>query len=827
MKTVKKSVSLLLALCMLISSFAVCFSVFAAENSVDKAEESIAALVADKTNINTAAPTDETKLAAYNSKLALYNAAVADYKALSVEEKDAFDVIPTLNLLKAVTEREAYVIKTDYDAQLPEGATNSDKMTAIESRVKATEKLDELLGEHPARTQTLEFGNKYLATKHLCADGKTILSISSNVNFTKYPEMIPYAKEYIEAYKAAPQLVRMYLDGYSAMFQSYSTNTVGTVFTDVVKLIGKIDLYENPFDGGEQPVIVNKKPNAKNYAGGVNDPEYIAALELYLIDKKAYMEYTQAVKVHEYAFYLEAIKELKDIIPEAKTACEVALTLYDGYFDFDKNGNTEKAKLGMDAYNAMTSEYDTAFYSRLGSISVYYLFYLNSKKDDYLYSNLSIRQLYAKCEETAGMSMIADFEEWVMSVDLSAVDNAMVALAEDKYAELPQALLSKLSDEASAQYSAILVLYDPAKPMVPSDYSFEKEIAEFDPVKGLASIAGVNKAFNIIATVENALANYIYGLSVGTLIKNESISVVGALYDLIVDANIVASGINVSNVLAAEFKPSDMASFLVEEKFAGAKEKLLAAAEVNDTTDAYADIKFESGDWGFEDGDSEGFANALAAALRPVTDVLHNGVLIISNIIYLPNYTSNKGDYVYGAYEELIPILEGIGLEGVISSQEYTDRFYAAQKGNTYDYLDALVLPILQPVVNLIGKLEKNVVFTLFDILPNVARMIDTDFLDTQLHTFLAKSSTLSGVEFDLTKDAVNEMISGLTFEVPVGKLFKFKIGLNNINWNKLSRSGSICAVSSASASNALRLYIIADRARVQENIAKSVSISL
>lgn len=177
-------------------------------------------------------------------------------------------------------------------------------------------------------------------------------------------------------------------------------------------------------------------------------------------------------------------------------------------------------------------------------------------------------------------------------------------------------------------------------------------------------------------------------------------------------------------------------------------------------------------------------------------------------------------------YEELIPILEGIGLEDVISSQEYTDRFYAAQKGNTYDYLDSLVLPILQPVVGLIDKLEKNVVLTLFDILPNVARMIDTDFLDAQLHTFLAKSSTLSGVEFDLTKDAVTEMISGLTFEVPISKLFSFTVGLKNIDWNKLSRCGTLRTVKSASASNALRLDVKADRARVQENIIKSISIS-
>lgn len=823
MKRMNKSISLLLALCMIVSSLAVGFSVFAAESDVEKATQSISALMADKTNINTAAPTDETKLAAYNAKLSLYNAAVSDYKALSVEEKDTFDVSLTLNLLKAVTEREAFVIKTDYDSQLPADATSKDKMTTIESRVQATEKLDALLGEHPARDETLAFANKYLGTKHPTADGKTSYLLSGNLDFAKYPEMIPYAKEYIEAYKTAPQLVRMYLDGYSGMFMSFSSNVIGTVFADLVKIIGKVNLAENPYDGGTAPTV-RKKPNSKNYADGVNDPEYIAELNLYLAEKKASMEYTQAGKLHEYNFYLEAIQELKDIIPEARTACEVALTLYDGYFDFDKNGSTEKAKLGMDAYNEMTDAYDTAFYKKLGTTYVYYLVYLNSKKDDYNYSNLTINQLYAKCEETAGMSMINDFAEWVMSVDLSTVDNSVVALAEDKHAELPYALLSKIPEEAAAKYSQILSLYDPAEPLVPSEYGFEKEIAEFVPMKGLASIPGVNKAFSIIVAVENSIGNILYDAAVGTLIKNENVKVVGSLYDLLVDANIVSSGINISNVLATVLKPSDMAKFLIEDKYAGAKAKLLAAAEVNDTTDAYADIVFESGDWGFEDGDSEGFTNALAAAFRPAADILHNGILVLSNIIYMPNYKSNKGDYVYGAYEELIPVLEGIGLEGVISSEEYTQRFFAAQKGNTYDYLDSLVLPILEPVVNLINKLEKNVILTLFDILPNVARMLDTDFLDSQLHTFVGKSSTLSSLEFDLTGEAVTEMLSGLSFEIPVGKLFKFTVGLKNINWNKLSRCGSLRTANSASASNAYRLDVKADRALVQENIVKSVS---
>mgnify|MGYP006982969287 CR=1 FL=1 len=65
---------------------------------------------------------------------------------------------------------------------------------------------------------------------------------------------------------------------------------------------------------------------------------------------------------------------------------------------------------------------------------------------------------------------------------------------------------------------------------------------------------------------------------------------------------------------------------------------------------------------------------------RPIANILHNGILVISNILYLPNSVADNGDYKYGAYEKLIPLLESLGLKGVLSSQEYTARFQAAAK---------------------------------------------------------------------------------------------------------------------------------------------------
>ena len=397
-----------------------------------------------------------------------------------------------------------------------------------------------------------------------CADSKEF-AITSTANFTKYPELIPYTKEYIDAYSAAPQLVRMYLDGYSATFMSFSSNLIGTVFADFIKLVGKLRLIDEPFAGTGKPAITHAKPNAKNYADGANDPEYIAALELYLADKKLAVEYDQAGKLHEYGFYIDAIKKYKDIIPEAKTACEVALALYDSYLEFDKNGTTEKAQAGMKAYDAMTSEYDKAFYKKLGSVYAYYLIYLNSKKDDYAYSNLSFGQLYAKREETAGMALIAEFEERLKTLDLNTVNNEIVAEAEAKYKAIPTTLLSKLSDEAAAKYKEVLACYSPDQPLTPSDYRYEKEIAEFSAAKGLTSLPIINGATDVLVAIENRIATFIYHKAVGTLMTNANVSIAGSLYKYIADADIEASGINVSQVLSTMLKPSNLASLLIED----------------------------------------------------------------------------------------------------------------------------------------------------------------------------------------------------------------------------------------------------------------------
>ena len=125
----------------------------------------------------------------------------------------------------------------------------------------------------------------------------------------------------------------------------------------------------------------------------------------------------------------------------------------------------------------------------------------------------------------------------------------------------------------------------------------------------------------------------------------------------------------------------------------------------------------------------------MAAMLRPIANILHNGILVISNILYLPNSVADNGDYKYGAYEKLIPLLESLGLKGVLSSQEYTARFQAAAKVSKNAQLDALFLPIVSPIVTLVDELQANPLNTMLDLLPRLARTISTNTLNDSLNS--------------------------------------------------------------------------------------------
>lgn len=853
MRTMKRSVSILLALAIILSCFTAAFAVGDAGNDAGaapvaaaqanegagtpaeegsdayaKALQAVEAVVADKTGINTAAPVlpdpsdpkyeaTKERLEKYNTKLGLYNEAVAAYKATTAAEKDQFPVAAALSFLKMVTEREAYVIKADYDASRPEGTP---AMAMVDARVAANAKLNDLLGAHPVREKALALA------QHLINPFEGKITLNQNLSFTQYPAAVPALAAYKADYLKADALTRMYLDGISPMFKSFGSASVGTMLRDLIKMTGKAAVAENPFTEAAPPAP-GAKPKAADYAQGAIDPAYIAALNEWLPKKLATVSYNQRKTNYEYDQYFAAMAEVSKACPEYAQILNVAAQLRDAFITFDTTGKTEDCLTAAAAYDALTDGYMLAVYKTIGSTNAYYQVYLNAKQDDYAYTNLNINTLYTKCSETAKMELVEAFEAYVAGVDLTTVNNDVVAEARAEYKKVPSDYLSKISAESMEKYNQIIALYDPVKPLTPSEDKFEDEIAAFTPTTVYATkfpcarksieytIFGANRLTADV--LKMALAYSANGTLKGygdySILSNHSMSTLLSLYDMIANMGLEVSGLNISNILAEELQPSDLANWLSEDAFAGAKAKLLTAAEADDTTAAFAAIQFENGDWGFQDGDREGFSKAVAAMLRPIANVLHNGILVISNIIYLPNSTAANGDYQYGAYEKLIPLLEGLGLEGVLSSEAYTARYFEAAKTGTNAQLDALFLPIVSPIVTLADELQADPLNTILDLLPRLARTIDTGLLNDSLNGFLHTSSLLGGVNIDLSGDAVNAMIDGQKIEISLGENAQLSTTLKAIDWARLAGCGQLVLADSASAANAYRTVIEPDRA--------------
>ena len=200
---------------------------------------------------------------------------------------------------------------------------------------------------------------------------------------------------------------------------------------------------------------------------------------------------------------------------------------------------------------------------------------------------------------------------------------------------------------------------------------------------------------------------------------------------------------------------------------------------------------------------------------------------LISMVFTMENKTNAKGDYIYGAYERIIPIFESLGLKGVISSEEFTARYTQAKENDKENGAsDTTFSALLTPIVNLVEDLLKHPLNTILDLLPRAARAISSGSLNDQVHALLDEMSSLvSGMlgdlNIDLTADGINAMIAGQTISFDIGDFATATITLKAIDWAKLAGCGSLKAVISASAANAYRLDIQNGRPETYITVSK------
>lgn len=207
--------------------------------------------------------------------------------------------------------------------------------------------------------------------------------------------------------------------------------------------------------------------------------------------------------------------------------------------------------------------------------------------------------------------------------------------------------------------------------------------------------------------------------------------------------------------------PKDLAAKLDKETCAGAIAALNAAAATLGADgkpvgklDAWQYLTVVDGDFGFANGDKEGFLDAVASLFRPLS--------LLTTVVSFENTTSLFYGPQLGIYEDLIPIFEALGIKDFMTSDEYTA--YVKKGANTNEKMDRRIRGIITPIFTLVDAVAsaESPVDEVLKLLPNLASAIDTGLIDTQIHSMLGKISLGIGnsVKVDLTTGGVYDILA-------------------------------------------------------------------
>ena len=349
----------------------------------------------------------------------------------------------------------------------------------------------------------------------------------------------------------------------------------------------------------------------------------------------------------------------------------------------------------------------------------------------------------------------------------AAISARVWTLLREKYPDRVEAatetyrtILASVGPDAQSDNAVDLSAYETAGPG-----EIKVSNKTFDRIVGLLAAAGLNP--------QGALAALPQKLAVGE-------NVIGLL------ARIAA----LDPMISVFVSPVSVASALARDpKFSGAAEKLNAliaaghtafietangaASDVVWQADEDPAVTFTSADFGFEDGDLYGFIDALGAALGGT-----GGLLSLFGTFKNTKDTVN-GEYRYGKYETLLPLLELLDLP-VLSSVAFTEaeetvRFTDAD-GNEYaDDVRAGVNALLRPVADyLTGPFADDPAAALAELLPKLAWAVESGLLQDTADSLLSALSSF-GVAVDLSVDGVwgivdEKLVSGENAGIDLNK---------------------------------------------------------
>ncbi len=253
--------------------------------------------------------------------------------------------------------------------------------------------------------------------------------------------------------------------------------------------------------------------------------------------------------------------------------------------------------------------------------------------------------------------------------------------------------------------------------------------------------------------------------------------------------------------------------------------------------------KVSSLNWRFQDGDQDGFIEALSAALRPLNDLL--ALLLVEGNIDLSGLVNsvdvNTGAFklqdgklvitvsgkdvdsedstitidlggvlkqlqIYGGngYDSaIIPLLEALGCTGVKTYSHYVSDYNKAK--------DNLLINVLNPIFSLVDKIAEKPFDTLTGMLPNLAYFLENGGLGQFVNNLLSPVTKLIS---DLDAKGINideiiEMIAGKDLNTLVKDALGIDLGLSLTNLGNLNiHSQLIPLVNSLLKSSGINLQL-------------------
>lgn len=246
-------------------------------------------------------------------------------------------------------------------------------------------------------------------------------------------------------------------------------------------------------------------------------------------------------------------------------------------------------------------------------------------------------------------------------------------------------------------------------------------------------------------------------LVVDNLYKDDIISSIAVGLYKAVEGVKISEGLYLDDLLAQtgiDFTAANVAKLLVDEKYGQSYED---AANVIKKAGSWANVNKANLKWGVTDRES--FLHALVAVLRPVYGVvdvlLNNGSLNLFNLISIP------GSNAYTS--AIVPLMEAFGLYNIKTQYQYREDIY-----NAYD---AILLDILNPIIDKVEDLLAAPIQTLADILPNLSLFFANDGLIQFLENLLTPVSALLKALRPIVD--VNELLVTLGLNIPqlLGKI--------------------------------------------------------